>query len=562
MPAKETRLIPPLEVIRGFAPHDGTLASMLQSRCAVQPDKEYLLFQGRSFSYREVLAEAARIAAVYASLGVKAGDRVGIMSANHPTSVFTLIALASLGATMVPVNPDYGVTEAAYVLNHAEVCGVVCAPEALATVQAVFSANVGKTDGAAKTTKAVKPWLLLNITAQSDNQATGIQAAGIPVLSELAKNVGTPALPSQGTPDAICVFIYTSGTTGFPKGVMHSQKNLLTAGEGFVARMYLQPHDRVLCVLPMFHVNAIFYSFSGSLAAGATLILEPKFSASNFWRVAKETGATEVNTIAAASAILMRRPRSEFVSGHKLQKIYGAPFDEEIFRVFNDEFEVPTLIEGYGMSEVPGALNNPFLGPHKVRSMGPPSKHPDPQISLAELKIADDDGNFLPPGKIGELVVKTPIVMKGYFRDEAQTKAAFRDGWFLTGDLAYVDDDGYFWFVARKKDIIRKRGENISGAELDRVIGNHPAVLESAAIPVPSDLGEDDILVAVILQNGKTATPQDIADWCRQHLAAIKVPRYVVFVDSLPHTPTNRVAKFKMREDKTLLANAKDLQSA
>ena len=562
MPAKETQLIPPLEVIRGFAPHDGTLASMLQSRCAVQPDKEYLLFQGRSFSYRDVLAEAARIAAVYASLGVKAGDRVGIMSANHPTSVFTLIALASLGATMVPVNPDYGVTEAAYVLNHAEVCGVVCAPEALATVQAVFSANAGKTDGAANTAKAVKPWLLLNITAPDGNQATGIQAAGIPVLSELAKNVGTPALPSQGTPDAICVFIYTSGTTGFPKGVMHSQKNLLTAGEGFVARMYLQPHDRVLCVLPMFHVNAIFYSFSGSLAAGATLILEPKFSASNFWRVAKETGATEANTIAAASAILMRRPRSEFVSGHKLQKIYGAPFDEEIFRVFNDEFEVPTLIEGYGMSEVPGALNNPFLGPHKVRSMGPPSKHPEPQISLAELKISDDDGNFLPAGKIGELVVKTPIVMKGYFRDEAQTKAAFRDGWFLTGDLAYVDDDGYFWFVARKKDIIRKRGENISGAELDRVIGNHPAVFESAAIPVPSDLGEDDILVAVILQEGKTATPQDIADWCRQHLAAIKVPRYVVFVDSLPHTPTNRVAKFKMREDKTLLANAKDLQSA
>jgi carnitine-CoA ligase len=313
-------------------------------------------------------------------------------------------------------------------------------------------------------------------------------------------------------------------------------------------------------VLPMFHINAIFYSFSGSMAAGATLILEPKFSASNFWRVVKETGATEVNTIAAASAILMRRPRSEFVSGHHLQKIYGAPFDEEIFRVFNDEFEVPTLIEGYGMSEVPGALNNPFLGPHKVRSMGPPSKHPDPAISLAELKIADDDGNFLPAGQTGELVVKTPIVMKGYFRDEAQTKAAFRDGWFLTGDLAYVDDDGYFWFVARKKDIIRKRGENISGAELDRVIGNHPAVLESAAIPVPSDLGEDDILVAVILQDGKTATAEDIADWCRQHLAAIKVPRYVVFVDALPHTPTNRIAKFKMREDKSLLANAKDLQ--
>ena len=557
MPAKETALIAPLAVLRRYPPHGGTLASMLRSRAAAQPDKEFLLFQGRSFSYSEVLAQSARVAALYTGRGVKAGDRVGIMSANHPTSVFTLIALASLGATMVPVNPDYGVNEAAYVLQHAEVCGVVCAPEALATVQAVCA------------DLPVKPWLMLNESAKHDEMGERSdggdrRAAGnanIAVLADLAQALPPADLPDQGTPDSICVFIYTSGTTGFPKGVMHSQRNLLTAGEGFVARMYLQPHDRVLCVLPMFHINAIFYSFSGSLAAGATLILEPKFSASNFWRVVKATGATEVNTIAAASAILMRRPRSEFVSGHQLQKIYGAPFDEEIFCVFNGEFEVPTLIEGYGMSEIPGALNNPFLGPHKVRSMGPPSKHPDPAISLAELKIVDNDGNVLPTGQTGELVVKTPIVMKGYFRDEAQTKAAFRDGWFLTGDLAYVDDDGYFWFVARKKDIIRKRGENISGAELDRVVGNHPAVLESAAIPVPSDLGEDDILVAVLLRPGLQATHEEIAQWCRRHLAAIKVPRYVVFVDSLPHTPTHRVAKFKMREDKSLLANAKDLQA-
>ncbi len=543
MPLKETALMAPLDVLRRFPAHRGTLASLLQSRTGVQADKEFLLFQGRSFSYREVQDQCARVAAVLQRQDVQAGDRVGTMSANHPSSVFLLIALASLGATMVPVNPDFGVQEAAYVLRHAEVCGVVCAPEALATVQAVCS------------DMPVKPWLLLN-TAAADGAATGIA-----VLGDLADGMAGANLADHGTPDAVCVFIYTSGTTGFPKGVMHAQSSLITAGEGFVARMHLQPHERVLCVLPMFHINAIFYSFSGSLAAGATLILEPRFSASAFWRVVKNTGATEVNTIAAASAILMRRPRSEFVAGHRLQKIYGAPFDEEIFRVFNGEFEVPTLIEGYGMSEIPGALNNPFLGPHKVRSMGPPSKHPDPAVSLAELRIADDEGRFLPAGQTGELVVKTPIVMKGYFRDEAQTQAAFRDGWFLTGDLAYVDDDGYFWFVARKKDIIRKRGENISGAELDRVIGNHPAVLEAAAIPVPSDLGEDDILAAVLLRPQHSATHEDIADWCRQRLAAIKVPRYVVFVDSLPHTPTHRVAKFKMREDKTLLANAKDLSA-
>ena len=542
-------LLTPLETLRLYPPHDGTLASLLQSRAAAAGQREAVLFQGRSYPYADVLREVGRTAAVLAAQGVRAADRVGVMSANHPASVFALAALAWLGAVMVPVNPDYGVQEARYVLQHAEVCGVICAPAALATVREACAGL------------AAPPWLMLNASPDPDDAA----AAALPVLAEHTAAWLGEAPPAVGRPEATCVFIYTSGTTGFPKGVMHSQQSLVTAGEGFVARMYLQPSDRLLCVLPMFHVNAIFYSFAGALAAGATLILEPKFSASRFWQVVKETGATEVNTIAAASAILMRRPRSEFVAGHNLQKIYGAPFDAETYRIFQQEFGVPTLIEGYGMSEVPGALNNPFPGPHKIGSMGRPSQHPDPAVQLAELRIAADDGRFLPPGEVGELVVRTPIVMQGYFRDEAQTEAAFRDGWFLTGDLATVDADNYFWFVARKKDIIRKRGENISGAELDRVVGNHPAVLEAAAIPVPSELGEDDILVAVVLRPGQTAEPrafaQDIAHWCRERLAAIKVPRFVAVVDALPHTPTHRVAKFKLREDGALRERAVDLEA-
>ena len=532
-----------LEVLRLYPPHSGTIASALQSRASVAGDREFVSFQGHSWCYREVVDVVSRTAAVLHARGVKPGDRVGVMSPNHPASVFVLFALARLGAIMVPVNPDYGVDEARYVFNHAEVCGVICSASALPTVQAACGSL------------AVMPWLMLN--AASEEPPTG----GLSVLSLLA-DAWAGALPEPlENPDATCIFIYTSGTTGFPKGVMHSQRSLLTAGEGFVERMHLQPQDRLLCVLPMFHINAIFYSLAGSLAAGAALILEPRFSASKFWATVKESGATEVNTIAAASSILMRRPRSEYVAGHALQKIYGAPFDEETFRVFQQEFHVPTLIEGYGMSEIPGALNNPFDGPHRVRSMGKPSRHPDPAISLAELRIAGEDGQFLPVGQTGELVVRTPIVMQGYFRDEAQTRSAFRDGWFLTGDLAYVDADNYFWFVARKKDIIRKRGENISGAELDRVIGNHPAVLEAAAIPVPSELGEDDILVAVVVRPGMTLQAGDIAQWCRERLAAIKVPRYVVLVDDLPHTPTHRVAKFKMREDATLRTRAVDVQA-
>jgi crotonobetaine/carnitine-CoA ligase len=171
----------------------------------------------------------------------------------------------------------------------------------------------------------------------------------------------------------------------------------------------------------------------------------------------------------------------------------------------------------------------------------------------------DDEGRDLGPGEAGELAVKTPIVMQGYFRDAEQTRSAFRDGWFLTGDLVRRDEEGWFYFVARKKDIIRRRGENISGAELDRVIGAHPAVHEAAVIAVPSELGEDEILAAVTLKPGEQCSAQDIAAWCRQHLAPQKVPRFVVFVDELPHTPTHKVQKAALRADATLKARAADL---
>ncbi|HEU0290055.1 MAG TPA: long-chain fatty acid--CoA ligase, partial [Burkholderiales bacterium] len=153
-----------------------------------------------------------------------------------------------------------------------------------------------------------------------------------------------------------------------------------------------------------------------------------------------------------------------------------------------------------------------------------------------------------------------PIIMQGYFRDPEQTTAAFRDGWFLTGDLVRRDEEGWFYFVARKKDIIRRRGENISGSELDRVIGGHPAVHEAAAIAVPSELGEDEILVAVTLKPGSSCSAEDIAAWSREHLAPQKVPRFVVFLDGLPHTPTHKVQKAALRADATLKAKAVDLQ--
>jgi crotonobetaine/carnitine-CoA ligase len=531
-------MLAPIDVISRYPAHGYTLHSLLASRAARVPDQQFLVYQGRSHSYGEAVAAVERAAAMLAARGVRPGDRIGVMSLNHPSTVFLFVALARLGATMSPVNPDYGIEEARYVLTHAQVSGIVCAPDALGIVRTVSEGM------------APRPWLMVNERCDAE----------LPVFDEACAREGSGTAPDDARPDATCVFIYTSGTTGFPKGVMHSQRSIVTAGEAFVERMYLQPDDRLLCILPMFHVNAICYSLGGTLAAGATLILEPRFSASRFWPVVRESGATEVNTIAAVMNILIRRPRSEYVPGHRLQKLYGGPFSEETYRVFHEDFAVPTLIEGYGMSEVPGVLNNPFPGPHRIGSMGKPSRHPDHDVAFAEMKVVDDDGNDVPPGETGELVVRTPIVMQGYWREPEQTKAAFRDGWFRTGDLGRRDADGYFWFVARRKDIIRKRGENISGAELDRVISSHPDVMEAAAIPVPSELGEDDILTVVVRKPGATLEAQDIAAWCRERLAPIKVPRYVVFADSLPHTPTHRVAKFKLRDDATLRSRAVDLE--
>lgn len=530
----------PIEVLRQFPPHDGSLAGLCASRASRNGDRPFLLFEGETIAWSELEPRVQRAAAAYAALGVGSGDRVATYAPTRPDIVITLLALARLGAWMVPVNPDLRVDEARYIFEHAGVSGIACA-RATASSALQAAANLRPA-----------PWRILLEPAGAD---------GLPALAELGARAA-PRADRRGGADDVCVVVYTSGTTGFPKGVMHTQRSMVLAGEGFVERMRLTPDDRLLAVLPLFHVNALFYSLCGAAACGGALVLVPKFSASRFWQVAAETGATEFNFIAAISSILAQRPRSEFVP-HRIAKAYGAPIPAEIDRVFRTEFGVPVMLEGYGMTEIPGACNNPFpgagLGEMRLGAMGKAALHPDHSLPFAALQVLDDDGRPAPDGAVGELAVRTPIVMKGYYRDPEATRAAFKDGWFLTGDLVRRDADGYYWFVARKKDIIRRRGENISGAELDRVMGEHPAVAEAAAIAVPSPLGEDDILAAIVLRPGMRATARELADWCRARLAAHKVPRYVAFLDELPHTPTHRVAKFKLKGDGTLLARAVDL---
>ncbi|MFW7340896.1 AMP-binding protein [Pollutimonas sp. H1-120] len=524
----------PAQVMGLYPPHDYTVTGLLASRVQALPDKICLVFEGRTWTYSELARDVERTAWWLIENGVQAGDRVGVFSTNHPSTVMLFLALARIGGVMVPVNPEFGVSEASYVLNNAKVRGVVCSPEAYdRTLQACASLDYA-------------PWIVTNETGVQDARSMDQEVAAAPCQAAVL----APA------PDSTCVFIYSSGTTGSPKGAMHGQRSYVITAESFVVRLYLQPEDRILCVLPLFHINALFYSLGGTLAAGATLVLARRFSAGGFWRTVSETRATTVNLIGAAATILAKRDRAEYVAGHAMSKAFVAPLDQRLIDVFCNDFNVPTLIECYGMTEIPGVLSNPFKGPRKLGSMGKVSPHLAPGLPQPRLRIVDESFTDLPDGQQGQLLVSTPTVMQGYYGDPQRSQAAFHEGWFITGDIVWRDADGFYWFVARQKDIIRCRGENISGVELDRIMASHPDVLEAAAIGVPSDLGEEDVLAVVVARPGSTLQADDIARWVGSQLAAIKIPKYVVFSEALPKTATHRVEKFKLKADRELLARA------
>lgn len=532
----------PLEVLQGFRPHNGSLRDFLDSRVERNRSRPFLLFEGAEWSYGEFATAVTGCARLLMKRGIGPGDRIGVLSQNHPSTAVLLFALTQLGAILVPVNSNYGIEEAAYVFEHADIQGLFAGPSTLAVAQEA-AARLGH-----------RPWIMLNEPAAgTDHPCLEGELAGL-------DEDGEPPFIVEGA-ERTCVLIYTSGTTGFPKGVMHRQAALVLTGEAFVGRMDLQPDDRLLCVLPMSHANALFYSLCGAIACGGSLVLERRFSGSTFWQTAARTKATEVNLVAAAARTLLLRPEYEFDAGSKLRKAFIAPLSADMAQGFDKRFGIPDLIECYGMTEIPGVIGNPFRGARRIGSMGIITPHPDPTIPRPEARIVDEEFREVARDTVGELIVRTPTIMQGYFRAPDATQAAFRDGWFLTGDMVRQDEDGYYHFVARRKDIIRRRGENIAGAEIDRILCLHPAVAEAAAIGAPSAMGDEDILAVVVRRVDCAVEARDLADWVVLHLAPFKVPRYFAFVPSLPQTATQRVEKYKLRADRSLLETAVDLDA-
>ena len=354
-------------------------------------------------------------------------------------------------------------------------------------------------------------------------------------LDELFAAPGQLDGPGPATHDDPAVLIPTSGTTGRSKLVTQTHRAYAWAGEGFPFWMRLTAEDRLMTSLPLFHINAPAYSILGSVGAGASIALLPRFSASGFLDAARRHGATEFNAIGAMLEILMRQPERPDDADNPLRLGYAGPTPPEQRHLeFERRFGLE-LTSGYAMSETPYGMVWP-RGMRPYGTLGVPRQHPR-LGQVNEARVGPD----------GELELRNPAVMKGYWGMPEETEAVLgADGWLKTGDLVTENPDGTYTFAGRKKEVIRRRGENVAPAEIEDALVSHPDVVEAAVVGVPSELSEEDIKAFVVLRDGASADLEALRDWASRRLTAFKVPSQYEVLDELPLTATGRVAKHRL----------------
>ncbi len=520
------------------ADYTGTIPGLLDRAVARDPDGIWLRTDDLELSFAAAAARVAVIAADLAQAGVGHGDQVVLTARTTPEYLLSWLALASLGAMAVAVNPAS---------TAAELGGLI---------------------------RQVRPRAVLtdpSLRAVLDEAGAGEHGAGM-VIDVNGLGAGRSGQPAAGLPraevgpDDLAVLIPTSGTTGRSKLVMQTHRAYAMAGEGFPYWMELTASDRLMTSLPLFHINAPIYSVLGSLACGAGLILVPRFSASGFLDTARRHGATEFNAIGAMLEILMRQPERPDDADNPLRLCYAGPAperarQEEIERRFGIK-----IVIGYAMSESPYGL----VWPHGTRpygTLGAVRQHPYlGTINEAKAVAADDAGHeaggaadgqvpggsaasgpALGPGETGEILLRNPVIMRGYWGMPEETAAVLTaDGWLRTGDLATVNDDGTYTFVGRRKEVLRRRGENLSPLEVEEVLDSHPAVLESAVVGVASELTEDEVKAFVVPVPAARIDLAELREFAAERLSAFKVPRFWQLIDELPRTPTARIAKHRL----------------
>jgi len=498
-----------------------TIPALLEEATARAPGKVYLTGPGGEMTFGALLERVARLATGLAALGVAHGDRVAVLLPNCPEYVETWLALARLGAVLVPINTAFRPDEAAFVLEHSQAV-------ALATTDALYA-------GAVASIRARSPALDRVITLEGET------AGSVPFSRLLAFRPMTEA-PAVSEEDMAAI-LYTSGTTGFPKGCCLTHRHYVLAGRMLWDVLRAIASDRYLCVVPLFHVSGQMGMVMATLAAGATLILLPGFQARTFWVDAVRYRATVFHGVGTILAILGRLPVSAEEQAHTLRAMWSAGHPE-LVAAMSERLGIP-IVQNWGMSEG-GMTATSLEGPSPAGSIGVP-------VGPNELRLVDEEDREVPAGVVGEIVMRGPLLVKEYWRDPEATARAMRGGWFHTGDLARRDATGHYYFVDRKKDMVRRGGENIASQEVEHVLRARPGVADAAVIGVPDPIWGEEVKAYVVLKEGESEAslpPAAIFAHCAERLAAFKVPRYLEYRAELPRTASHRVRKEILRRER------------
>ena len=499
-----------LEVLDHAAERDGDRATL---NCA-----------GRDISSAQIQADSYRIAAALTGWGIEAGDRVALMMGNVPEFLIAWFGILRAGVVEVPVHSAYRGLLLEHILRESGARVLICDAEFVDRIEGLETPALER------------------IVVRGESTAAA--PAGI-ALTTLEEALATEPLSQSREilPDDISCILYTSGTTGPSKGAVLSHRANLQLAKANVELMEYTADDVLYTAFPLFHVNAKFTSVVSSLISGARLVLDERLSASRFWEIMRENGITSFNYMGTMLSMLAKQPVKDGDSGHGVIKAYGGGCDGALWVEFEERFGV-RLHEHYGMTEIGIATWNT----RTVRRPGSCGR----EVPYFEVRVADQLDIEVPVGEVGELQVRSReagTILREYWARPDETINSMRNLWFHTGDRAWKDEDGFFFYVDRLKDSIRRRGENVSAWEIESVLDALPGIVECAAYGVPSDLGEDEVMVALVLEPGTELDLEAVIARCSERLAYFAVPRYVRVCDQLPKTPSQRVQKFRLRED-------------
>jgi carnitine-CoA ligase len=504
-----------------FAAEDHSLPVMLRRQAARFGDKILVEIGECRCSFAEAPQLAARAAARLADAGVSAGDRVALICSNRSEFIETLFGCAWLGVVLVPINTASRGAQLQHILANSGATLLIIEGELLASLDHVKLDEL----------PLRSIWLV-------DAPASGIS---MPAIARPIPSLGASIAASPVRPDDLLAILYTSGTTGPSKGVCCPQAQYFWWGH-YTGHLLGVGEQDVLCTtLPLFHTNAL-NTFFQALIAGATAVFESRFSVSRFWEGVARRGATVTYLLGAMVPMLLSRPPSVEERAHivRIALAPGVPahFVAEFFARSGIQ-----LLDAYGSTETNCVIGT-RIDQQRPGTMGC-------IIEGFAARVVDTEGSDVPDGEPGELILRSeePLAFaSGYFEAPDKTAEAWRDGWFHSGDRVVRDHGGYFKFVDRLKDAIRRRGENISSFEVEQVLMSHPDIATAAVFPVRSELAEDEVMAAIVCQPGSNLAEGDLVRFCEPRMPYFAVPRFIEFCDVLPATESGKIQKYKLRE--------------